>query len=58
MEDFFGNNIDLSELTEKAISLKTYTPKLLLLFLLWWWVSGYESFCKPIRSSLGKKDPR
>jgi len=31
MEDFFGTNIDLSELTEKAIALvMTYTPKLLL----------------------------
>ncbi|NQY19141.1 mechanosensitive ion channel family protein, partial [Alteromonas sp.] len=34
MEDFFGTNIDLSELTEKAISLvMTYTPKLLLAIL-------------------------
>jgi len=51
MEDLFGTNIDLSELTEKAISLvMTYTPKLLLAIL-----SGgslvSKSFCKPIRSS-------
>lgn len=59
MEDFFGTNIDLSELTEKAISLvMTYTPKLLLAILtlvvgLWL----VNRFVRLLDHRLGKKDP-
>ena len=59
MEDFFGTNIDLSELTEKAISLvMTYTPKLLLAILTL--VAGLwlvNRFVNLLDHRLGKKDP-
>jgi len=59
MEDFFGTNIDLSELTEKAISLvMTYTPKLLLAILTLvvglWLVNRFVNL---LDHRLGKKDP-
>tara|TARA_Y100000994_G_scaffold231272_1_gene217547 strand:+ start:296 stop:1150 length:855 start_codon:yes stop_codon:yes gene_type:complete len=59
MEDFFGTNIDLSELTEKAIALvMTYTPKLLLaivtLVVGLWLVNR---FVRLLDHRLGKKDP-
>jgi len=59
MENFFGTNIDLSELTEKAISLvMTYTPKLLLAILTLvvglWLVNRFVSL---LDHRLGKKDP-
>jgi len=59
MEDFFGPNIDLSELTEKAIALvMTYTPKLLLaivtLVVGLWLVNR---FVRLLDHRLGKKDP-
>jgi len=59
MEDFFGTDIDLSELTEKAISLvMTYTPKLLLAILtlvvgLWL----VNRFIRLLDHRLGQKDP-
>ncbi|AXT39947.1 mechanosensitive ion channel family protein [Alteromonas sp. BL110] len=59
MEDLFGTNIDLSELTEKAISLvMTYTPKLLLAILtlvvgLWL----VNRFINLLDHRIGKKDP-
>ena len=59
MEDLFGTNIDLSELTEKAISLvMTYTPKLLLAILTLvvglWLVNRFVNL---LDHRLGKKDP-
>lgn len=59
MENFFGTNIDLSELTEKAISLvMTYTPKLLLAILTLvvglWLVNRFVGL---LDHRLGKKDP-
>ena len=59
MEDFFGTNIDLSELTEKAIALvMTYTPKLLLaivtLVVGLWLVNR---FVRLLDHRLGRKDP-
>ncbi len=59
MEDFCGTNIDLSELTEKAISLvMTYTPKLLLAILTLvvglWLVNRFVNL---LDHRLGKKDP-
>ena len=59
MEDFFGTNIDLSELTEKAISLvMTYNPKLLLAILTLvvglWLVNRFVNL---LDHRLGKKDP-
>lgn len=59
MEDFFGTNVDLSELTEKAIALvMTYTPKLLLaivtLVVGLWLVNR---FVRLLDHRLGKKDP-
>jgi len=59
MEDFFGTNIDLSELTEKAIALvMTYTPKLLLAIvtlLVGLWL--VNRFVRLLDHRLGKKDP-
>ena len=59
MENFFGTNIDLSELTEKAISLvMTYTPKLLLAILTLvvglWLVNRFVGL---LDHRLGRKDP-
>ncbi|TKB02364.1 mechanosensitive ion channel family protein [Alteromonas portus] len=59
MEDLFGTNIDLSELTEKAISLvMTYTPKLLLAILTLvvglWLVNRFVNL---LDHRIGKKDP-
>ena len=59
MEDFFGTNINLSELTEKAISLvMTYTPKLLLAILTLvvglWLVNRFVNL---LDHRIGKKDP-
>ena len=59
MEDLFGTNIDLSELTEKAISLvMTYTPKLLLAILTLvvglWLVNRFVTL---LDHRIGKKDP-